>query len=56
MAFKIVLCTDRKLIRARNAIDVREQYFFVKDPLLLVLRILRAFAQYTRSLHATGNA
>jgi len=33
---------------------MREQYFYVKDQLLL--RILRAFAQYTGSLHATGNA
>jgi len=54
MALKIALSTDQKLIRARNATDVREQYFFVKDQLLL--RILRALAQYTRSLHATGNA
>jgi hypothetical protein len=54
MAFKIVLCTDQEMIRARNAIDVREEYFLVKDELLL--RILRAFAHYSRSLHATGNA
>jgi len=54
MAFKIVLSTDQKVIRARNANDVREQYFFVKDQLLLPF--LRAFAKYTRSLHTTGNA
>jgi len=54
MAFKTVLSTDQTVIRARNAIDMREQYFFVKNQLLL--RILRSFAKYTRSLHGTGNA
>jgi hypothetical protein len=54
MAFKIVLSTDQEMIRASNASDVHEQYFLVNDQLLL--RIVRAFAHYTRSLHAIGNA
>jgi hypothetical protein len=54
MTFKTLLFADQEMIRARNAIDVREEDCLVKDQLLL--RILRTFVQYTRLLHATGNA
>jgi hypothetical protein len=54
MAFKILLFADQEMIGTRNAIDLREEDCLVKDQLLL--RILRKFVQYTRLLHATGNA
>ena len=46
-----VLSTDQEMIHASNAIDVHAQHFVVNEKMLLP--ILKAFAQYTRSLHAT---
>jgi len=42
------------MIPARNAIDSRSQVILADDNLLLP--ILRAFAEFTRLLHATRNA
>jgi hypothetical protein len=49
-----VLSTDHEVIPARNVIDAHAQDFVVNDKLLL--SVLKTFAQYTCSLHATGNA
>jgi hypothetical protein len=50
VCWDIVLYTDRRMIPARNAIYARAQDVVVYDELLLA--ILSAFAQNTRSLHA----
>jgi len=53
VCWDIVLYTDRGMIPARNAIYAHAQNFVVYDDLLLP--ILSAFAQNTRSLHAPRN-
>jgi hypothetical protein len=49
-----VLFTDQEIISAKNAIDTHAQDLVVNDELLLP--ILKAIAQCTRSLYATRYA
>jgi hypothetical protein len=49
-----VQSTPKEMMPARNTIQAHAQDFVEKDELLLP--ILKAFAQYTRSLHTTVNA
>jgi hypothetical protein len=49
-----VWSTDKEMLLARKTTDAHAQYFAVTDGSLLL--ILKAFAQYPRSIHATRNA